>query len=264
MNRYPWQKAINALLLIVCLACLGGHSIQADVVVLTTGERFNSSRIWEEDGKIRFDLQGLIVSIKKTDVAEIIRDDIALKVTQSPKNTIPRLSSEQAGASSPLDGSQTNTPTSPSARQKPPPQTVAIHGPGIDGLSWQMKPSQIPGIKKLNTDPAYGGIDQYWRPKETLTFGEVVLDGLVFGFWHDRLYTIMIWVNGKPGYNRLHEAVIQRYGQGTRNPNGFERYVWIDDTSDRLLEFDEKLNTGIFWLRSRELDQYVRQTHPNE
>jgi hypothetical protein len=38
--------------------------------------------------------------------------------------------------------------------------------------------------------------------------------------------------------------------------------VWLEKGTDRLLEFDETSNTGILWMRSRELDRYVKQRYP--
>ena len=125
-----------------------------------------------------------------------------------------------------------------------------------------MKPEQIPGIERLNRDPAYGGIDQYWRPGESLTLGQALLDGLILGFWQNRLYSIMLWVDGKPAYSRLQHAVFDRYGEGHKNPQGLERYIWSDQTTDRMLEFDPKLNTGIFWMRSKDLDQQIKTLYP--
>ena len=137
-----------------------------------------------------------------------------------------------------------------------------VRGIGLDGLAWQMKPNEISGITKLNTDPSYGGIDQYGWPAGNLTLGDVLLDGLVFGFWQNRLYSIMCWVDGHPGYTRLQQAVFDRYGPGHKNKNGLERYVWLDDTTHRMLEFDSKLNTGIFWMRSSSLDRQIKQLYP--
>ncbi len=72
----------------------------------------------------------------------------------------------------------------------------------------------------------------------------------------------MIWVDGNPGYARLQQAVLDRYGPGTKNETGLERYIWRDNTTDRMLEFDEKLNTGIFWMRSKNLDQQIKRFYP--
>lgn len=237
----------------------------ADEVVLTSGERFTSSKVWEENGKILFDMQGLIVSVSMADVAAIIRG------TGNPSlpAVSPELPLQNRPEASPSGRVQTSSqkPAAPVVSEKPvirnqTARNPEIRGIGLDGLVWQMKPTEIPGIEKLETDPSYGGIDQYWWPGGNLTLGNALLDGLVFGFWQNRLYSIMIWVNGNPGYTRLQQAVFDRYGPGAKNETGLERYIWRDNTTDRMLEFDAKLNTGIFWMRSKNLDQQIKRLYP--
>jgi hypothetical protein len=236
----------------------------ADEVILTTGDRFTSSKVWEEDGKVLFDMQGLIVKVDKQDVAAVIRDPRV----SDPSLALPGQSAPggQGTAPSALNHQPEDKPAAPMksadpASHHPKPK---VRGIGFDGLAWQMHPGEIAGIAKLGTDPSYGGIDQYWRPDSNLTLGDVLLDGLVFGFWQNRLYTIMVWVDGKPAYNRLQRTVFDRYGSGRKNEKGLERYIWIDDTTDRMLEFDEQRNTGIFWMRSRDLDLRVKQLYPEK
>jgi hypothetical protein len=93
--------------------------------------------------------------------------------------------------------------------------------------------------------------------------GPAVLDGRIYGFWRNRLYTITMWVEGPPAYRRLREAVFERYGPGRQNSDGRERFVWADPTTDRMLEYDEQLNTGLFWMRSRALDDEIKQLYAN-
>lgn len=230
------------------------RGVAADEVILTTGDRFTSSKVWEEDDKVLFDMQGLIVKVNKKSVAAIVRGGHSTK----PSAALP---------GQPVPDRQW---TSPPALPREPADSPArdhgrkpkIRGIGFDGLAWQMRPGDITGIAKLGTDPSYGGIDQYWRPAGNLTLGNVFLDGLVFGFWQNRLYTILIWVNGKPAYTRLQQAIFERYGSGRKNEKGLERYIWMDDTTDRMLEFDQQSNTGIFWMRSRDLDKQVKRLYP--
>ena len=236
----------------------------ADEVLLTSGERFTSSKVWEENGKVMFDMQGLIVSVNKEDVTAIISSDGNL-----PHSAVPPGHPSPARIEPSLFEPEKNQVAKPVPKEVPPKaspenqslQKPKVRGIGLDGLAWQMNPKEINGIEKLGTDPSYGGIDQYWWPDGNLTLGDVLLDGLVFGFWHNRLYSIIIWVNGKPGYERLQQAVFNRYGPGRKNKKGLDRYVWIDDTTDRMLEFDPRSNTGIFWMRSRNLDQQVKQLY---
>lgn len=236
----------------------------ADEVIMATGDRFTTSKVWEEDGKVLFDMQGLIVKVDKKEVAAVIRGphasdpSIALPGQSVPggQGPAPPALNPQA-ANKPAAPTKSADPDGESHRSKP-----KVRGIGFDGLAWQMHPGQIAGIAKLGTDPSYGGIDQYWRPEGHLALGDVLLGGLVFGFWQNRLYTIMVWVDGKPAYNRLQRTVFDRYGSGRKNEKGLERYIWVDDTTDRMLEFDEQSNTGIFWMRSRDLDIQVKRLYP--
>ncbi len=246
-----------------------------DEIVLNTGERFISDRIWDEGQKIRFNMHGLLVSVDKNDVMAVIRSNGQNGLAAPPlTDTEPSAPDTHSAPTPPAMPTEHPEPSDitrqpeqppPVAETTPPNPTSSspkVTGIGLDGIWWQMKPSQIPGIVKGQTDPAYGGIDQYWRPDSRLKLGDVLLDGLVFGFWRNRLYTIMIWVDGRPAYDRLHQAVVHRYGTGKKSAKEKDRYIWLEKTTDRMLEFDDKSNTGIFWMRSRELDANVKQRYP--
>jgi hypothetical protein len=237
----------------------------ADEVILTTGEHFTSSKVWEEDGKILFDMQGLIVHVNKNDVVAIKRGTSPAEspiVPATPAPIDPQPAIPPVLDPSPPEKSASPGKSAAAADQESHDPKPIVRGIGIDGLAWQMRPNEISGVAKLGTDPSYGGIDEYWRPAGNLTFGSVLLDGLVFGFWQNRLYTIVIWVNGKPGYSRLQQAVFERYGSGRKSEKGVERYIWLDDTTDRMLEFDQDRNAGIFWMRCRDLDKQVKRLYP--
>lgn len=253
------RKATIIICTMISVAFPFARGVAADEVILTTGDRFTSSKVWEEDDKVLFDMQGLIVKVNKKSVAAIVRGGHSTEPSAAlPGQQVPERQSTSPPALNPLpDVKKPADSTFRDHGRKP-----KIRGIGFDGLTWQMRPGDIAGIARLGTDPSYGGIDQFWRPAGNLTLGNVFLDGLVFGFWQNRLYTILIWVNGKPAYTRLQQAVFERYGSGRKNEKGLERYIWMDDTTDRMLEFDRQRNTGIFWMRSRELDNQVKRLYP--
>jgi hypothetical protein len=109
----------------------------------------------------------------------------------------------------------------------------------------------------------YGGIDQYYRENDTMNLGQAVLDGKVYGFWRNSLYMVTMWVEGPPAYKRLRKAVFDHYGRGIKNSDGLERYIWDDPATDRMLEYDEQLNTGLFWMRSRSLHHKIKNLYTN-
>jgi hypothetical protein len=267
--------ATAGALLVWLLFVLLPAATMADEIIMITGETFSSPKIWEEDGKIRFSMHGLLVSVEKSEVAQIIRSRDGPQPTPKPIQTrnrapavpLPPQNPEPAGRTKPVTRKPAKSPrpVKPSNRKN---QDQALNpsaavGIGLEGLSWHLEPSDLPDLKKLETDPMYGGIDQYYRENETMQLGPAALDGKIYGFWRNRLYMITMWVEGPPAYHRLRQAVFERYGRGRQNSDGLERYIWEDSTTDRMLEFDEQLNTGLFWMRSRALDDKIKQSHRN-
>jgi len=252
-----------------------GH---ADELVLKSGERFSSDRIWEENGKIRFNMHGLLVSVAKEEVVAIIREadapssgggtattshspDIGFEENNAP-NRIPDPAGtverrEQAQYSGGRRLTERNQRTF--SRREP-----SALGTGMENIAWRMKPGAIQGLEKIKTDPIFGGIDQYWRPEHPMSINGATLDGFVYGFWEDQLYSIVMWADGSIGFRRLRDALFTKFGPGAQNRVGVERYVWLEKETQRMLEYDTNLNTAIFVMRSAELDHHIKTKYPSE
>lgn len=280
MNQIiPPKCSPKCRLLVFILIIWCGFTLPAaaDKLVLNSGEEFNTNQIWEEGDTIRFSMHGLMVSVEKKDVKAIVRDPVdpmtpavaAPDVQTAPpppeeKRQVAPLPVQSQGDGTPQ---QSGNPQESAPASAPPvapstPTTRSVRGTGLSGLYWKALPDSIAGLVKTATEPSYGGITQYQRPGEDLRLGQTRLDGMVYGFWRDQLYTIMMWVEGRPGYQRLKETVSAYYGAGRPSASGLERYIWKDADTDRMLEFDENLNTGIFWMRSRDLDKLIKRIYP--
>jgi len=263
------MKKVFALTSCLFAFGLGMLSVtRADEIVMRSGERFTSSEIWEETGKIRFNMQGLVVSVNKEDVADIIRDQSPTKSVSSGKamsatdsryrpQEAPPASTARRGPSGP-NNDRLNSKYDRNSANRP----MKGNGIGISGLTWRIAPKQMEDLEKVKTDPAYGGIDQYWQPSRPLAFIGTPLDGLVYGFWQNQLYSVMMWVDGRIGYDRLKQTIFQYYGRGSQNDPSLERFVWDGAETQRMLEFDSRLNTGIFVMRSTVLDTQIKSQHP--
>ncbi len=265
-----------SLFFLVLMTISIGH---ADELVLKSGERFSSDRIWEEDGKIRFNMHGLLVSVAKEEVVSIVREKDVLD-RERGTGTAPRPKTtgiEENNASFRMPHSADDI----ESREQAPyngrrPLTERNHrtfshrdqsaalGTGLENITWRMKPGAIQGLEKIKTDPIFGGIDQYWRPEHPLSISGAPLDGLVYGFWEDQLYSIVMWADGSIGFHRLRDALFTKYGPGTQNRVGVERYVWLEKETQRMLEYDTHLNTAIFVMRSAELDHHLKKKYPAE
>ena len=250
----------------------------ADVIVLKSGEKFTSAKVWEENGAIHFNMNGLIVKVDTQDVASILHngngqanpqpslmakqqkgaDDSVLRPPEPARDPGPTSSQKASGSKAPPP--RPSASHRPLARpEKPEPRSKTVNGTGINGIAWRMAPEQIPGLVRVQTEWDAEGIDHYIRPDEALRLNGARLDGIVYGFLGKQLYSVMYWVAGPPGYTTLKSAVRDRFGPGTKSERGLERYVWRTPDTDRMLEFDKELNSGIFWMRSRELDAQPKQ-----
>ena len=260
--------------LLVLAAMLFSGPVLGDTIVLNTGETFVSSQVWEQGDKIRFNMHGLIVNVNKADVEQVISDQNLQPASDDATAAAPQMNPPVNGMPETTDhhsepvvdtAVQNNNPDAKPSQpqQRAPVASRSVNGTGLQGLHWNASPESISGLVKIKTDPVYGGLDQYHRPDESLNLGGARLDGMVYGFWRDRLYSIMFWVDGRPGYRSLAETVRSYYGNGTPSTTGLERYIWQDRDTDRMLEFDTQLNAGIFWMRSRELDHQIKQIYPD-
>lgn len=269
-KRY-FEFVLSAIL--SCYYLFGSSAVLADEVILTSGEKFTSSKVWEESGKIRFNMHGLVVTVNKSDVAAIIGNDGTRRWSASslpPSQTAPQVAPSDHG---PSYVEPQNKPSLPPAKRSPipkpspdpPPPAPAkkVKGIGHNKLVWLMSPADIPGLVITEKDPAFGGIDQYWRPDEKMQLGSALLDGIIYSFWRNRLYSIMMWADGRSGYEHLQKAVFSRYGKGRKSKKALDRYTWQDPTTDRMLQFDRESNTGFLWMRSRKLDAKIKALYPD-
>jgi hypothetical protein len=277
----------NRFIRLSLYAFLAAMPAQADVIVMRSGERFTTSAVWEEQDKILFDMQGLVVSVEKREIVAVIRSD---GVSFTPKavesRPVPPTAAKVTEQLEPLKKIvEENLPASPVPRQIPrdssiPPMHAPAAGrdadreispdvPGgrhkrmnLDGIFWGMSPEALSGLKKIKTEPLFGGVDHYWRPGQPLIYGSAPLDGWVFGFWEDQLYAMVMWTKGRTGYDRMKNEIFYLHGRGTRSPSHEERYVWVAEDTQHMLEFDANLDTGLMVMRSSRVDARIKQLYP--
>lgn len=261
----------------IFLLGLKAESTTAEELVMKTGERFSSDQVWEENGKIRFNLQGLIVSVDKDEVTAVIRNEMAGQQDIQPDVPQPGpMDREKRETGSRSDSSEhaldrehrqrwrvqnRSSDTDTSGRSAYPVRSE--RGTGLQNITWKMTPEAIGGLVKIKTEEIFGGIDHYAFPEQTLKWGDALLDGVSYGFWRNQLYSVMMWADGRIGYQRLRDELFLRFGPGSRNRPEIERFIWLEEKTQRMLEFDVDLNMGIFVMRSSELDAQIKRNYPN-
>jgi hypothetical protein len=288
------------ILMVLTLDAFAPVRARGEWIILNSGEKFQTDRSWQEDGRLKFRLNGLVVSVPESDVAQVVSPqkrpeapEVEARPTPSKRPlTVSATANRQSkrrqrlqsalrlpppdqkppgGAnlpeSAPRQSRRSEVPDhalkdKTAAPQAPPPTPASGAPPTrtvFRDLAWGMRPNSLPGLAFSQTNPAYGGVDEFFYPEEELQLGGAPLNGIVYGFWQQRLYTITIWTDGRPSYEKLRRWVIDTYGPGQQRQKEVERRIWLADGTDRMLEFDDALNTGIFWMRSQQLHKRIMQ-----
>jgi hypothetical protein len=236
---------ISQLVLICFLAA--GAIANADMVILQSGELFQTRKAWTENGTVFFYQGSRIVQVKESEVERLIVN--------------PRVDdSNNASEFRPIPAQpQATSPAASHSLDSPPPMTDA--DAGFLDLKWGMPVSQVDGAEPEGSDPSYGGVALYSLHNRE-RFGRAHVDRILLGFWRDSLYTITVWTANFLDFRDLKAEAFRRFGEGIQNHPDVERFHWVEDFDDRLLSYDFDSDTGYLWMRSTVVHQQVMANYP--
>jgi len=241
-----------AFLIFAILVAIGVGPVGADMVILKSGEMFQTSKAWEENGTVCYYRDGQVVRIDAQAVERMIHSQTPAEPPPSPPKTAPPPSIPESSAPPDLGIPDRLPGFRPSAGGNT----------GYLGLKWGQPPSQIEGLEFVQTDPAYGGVAQYSRPKAGKRFVRARVDNIVFGFWKKQLYTILVEVSNYMDFLDLKAEAFRRYGEAEPVPGQPDKYRWRGGGSDRQLAYDHQSDTGYLWMRSQKLHAKVKEQYP--
>lgn len=233
---------VNTLFAILLLTFAGTAS--ADMVVLKSGEMFQTRRAWKEDGVVKYYRHGRVVSIGESEVERLIQ--------------------YSAPAEDKLPSSQRPAVDPPSSTHAPavPPLSIGNEAGYLD-LRWGQPLSRLAGVEPAGKDSAYGGVQLYTQNQLKKRFGRARVDDIVYGFWQGGLYTIIVWTSNFLDFRELKAEAFRRFGEGIQNKDDVEKYFWTDKGADRMLSYSYETDTGYLWMRSRALHDRVRSRYPD-
>ena len=227
----------------------GVGSVVADVVILRSGEMFQTPRAWKENGTVNYYKDGRVVRVDEKEVDRLI---------QSPSPVEDKPPSEQRPGADHIFPSDI-----PAADQSLSSPSPTADDSGYLDLKWGQPSSQFEGLVLVGTDPAYGGVQQYSQAQRKMRFGRASVDDIFYGFWQGGLYTILIETGNYLDFMDLKAEAFRRYGEGQQVDDHEETYRWSGKGSDRLLSYDPDFDTGYFWMRSQALHEKVRVHYPD-
>ena len=236
---------LNILLAIVLVA--GAGPVDADMVILKSGEMFQTQRAWKENGVVKYYKNGRVIRVDESEVERLIHSPAPVEDKPPPAHRPP--------------ADPPPPPDAPAAGQPLP--LPAGDDSGYLDLRWGQPPSQFEGLARVGTDPAYGGVQQYTQNHGKKRFGRASVDDVIYGFWQGGLYTITVWASNFLDFRELKAEAFRRFGQGRQNREDMEKYIWTDRVSDRMLTYDFDSDTGFLWMRSRALHEKVKASYPD-
>jgi hypothetical protein len=233
----------------------------ADTIILKTGEAIETRKAWEQGNKIFFDVHGLVLSVDKKSVQHIeraTRDRNDASLNPKKKTVIISKSDNETRGKNNLRSENIQKPSRPRSSNLHNEVLTSIHFNGFRDLRWGLKASSVKGLQKIDSQADLDGITEYIRPDDVLKIAKAELKSIVYSFWHEKLYTVTIWTEGRHNYVALREEVFRQFGKGHRSDKHPERYIWSEKKTDRMLEYIEGGEFGLLWLRSKVIDRQLK------
>lgn len=115
---------------------------------------------------------------------------------------------------------------------------------GFRGVMWGANLKDLPDMV---ADGVVG--DEKWFKKngDKLQVGEAELTDIVYGFYKDKFYTVIMGFDTFHNFKKVKEALFQKYGAG-RQPNRYlERYLWMGENCTISLDFNSMNKKGMIY-----------------
>jgi hypothetical protein len=229
----------------------------ADTIVLKDGRSIKAQNVYEQDGNLFFYLQGLKMRVSKKKVLRVLKTNeaelaspaaIRGDTTQDINMPGPGIETEKTNESEILPAEI----LSHEQTKKYQPET---RWSGFRDLRWAVGRSTLGRLQLIEPHTGQDEIKEYVRDNEDLKMGKARLDSIVYAFWRHKLYAVTIRVKGHANYQALRNEIFNRFGIGHKSDQNQERYLWSDPYSDRMLKYNTTDQSGLFWMRSKELNR---------
>ena len=97
--------------------------------------------------------------------------------------------------------------------------------------------------KNLDLVEEHGKDKFYKKLREDLSIGGAKLEKIVYGFYEDYFYSVLITSKGFSNGDALLKAMVQKYGNPTRPNRYMKKYFWLGNDVNIIYEYHEILRT---------------------
>ncbi len=109
------------------------------------------------------------------------------------------------------------------------------------GIPWGASVGEVPGVKLLAED---GDLTFYVRDGDQLSFEDVEVNNIVYGFHKGHFYNVIIYYRTADAFSKIKERFYQQLGNAYHPVQSEKRYFWDGDKVGVLLTFDDPSDEG--------------------
>lgn len=121
---------------------------------------------------------------------------------------------------------------------------------GFRGMMWGAENKSFPDLVYNSMDPNHGGIKFYTKKDDNLHIGNFVAEKIIYGFWHEKLCSVGVFVEGNVNWEGLKLAAFEKFG--SQSDSHLDSFSWSNDTTNISLK-REVHDKGVLWLYSRDI-----------
>jgi hypothetical protein len=109
------------------------------------------------------------------------------------------------------------------------------------GMKWRANISEFSGMHFIAAD---ADLRFYDKRDENIQIGDGTVSKIIYGFYKDNLYSVLVYFDGLINYSKLKEIYVQKYGQPFQPNEYVNKYFWNGDNVDILLTYDDVMKHG--------------------
>ena len=121
---------------------------------------------------------------------------------------------------------------------------------GFRGIKWGTRISELSDMR-LTEDSKEERY--YTRLNDKMQIGSTEIERIVYGFYKDRFFVVIVTCRHHDNFSKLRETLFQLYGSGYSPNPAVEKYYWMGDSVNVVLDFKEVQQKGLIWFSYKPL-----------
>jgi hypothetical protein len=109
------------------------------------------------------------------------------------------------------------------------------------GIKWGSNIRELPDMKLMAEE---GDLKFFERPNDLTKVGDADVDKVIYGFYKDRFYNVMIYYRSLSNFSRIQEMFSREFGKPFQPNESEKKLFWNGEQVNLLLNFDDVSNTG--------------------